>query len=57
MTILATRALLHDALEAPAALIVVRARHGQNTELLSLPCVGLAGECCLGAFAWMLMRT
>lgn len=46
MTILATRALLHDALEARAALIVVRARLGQDNELLSLPlpCSGLAGE-------------
>lgn len=41
MTILATRALLHDALEAREALIVVRARHGQDIESLSLPCLGL----------------
>ncbi len=44
MTILATRALLHDALEARVALIVVRARLGQDNELLSPPCLGLAGD-------------
>ena len=44
MTILATKALLRDALEARAASIVVRARLGQDNELLSLPCLGLAGE-------------
>lgn len=44
MTILATRALLHDALEARVALIVVRARLGQGNELLSLPCLELAGD-------------
>jgi hypothetical protein len=44
MTILATRALLHDELEARAALIVVRARLGQGNELLSLPCLELAGD-------------
>ena len=52
MTILATRALVHDALEALAALIVVCAGLGQDNELLSLPCLKLAVDVMLqfGAF-------
>jgi hypothetical protein len=42
MTILATRALPHGALEARAALIVVRATLVQDNELLSPTCLGLA---------------
>jgi len=52
MTILATRALLHDAPEARAALIVVRARLGQDNELLSLPCLGLAGDAAIWRVCW-----
>ena len=44
MTILATRALVHDVLEARVASIVVHARLGQDNELLSPPCLGLAGD-------------
>jgi hypothetical protein len=44
MTILATRALLHDALEERAVLIAAHARLAQHIELLSPPCSELAGE-------------
>jgi len=40
MTILATRALLRDALEERAALTAVRAGFGQNMGLLSPPSLG-----------------
>jgi hypothetical protein len=56
MTILGTRALPRDAVEARAALIVVRARPGQDNELLLLPCLEFAGDAAI-SFAGMLVCT
>jgi hypothetical protein len=52
MTILGTRALPRDAVEARAALIAVRARPGQDNELLLLPCLEFAGDAAIWRVCW-----